>query len=152
LDRKKAVQKIKTFLEHNITTFVCLQERSELKRFKPYWDIVEAENKNAKQIIFEIEDMGVADEESVDVFTNELVSLYNQGENMLIHCWGGHGRSGYIAAIVLGKLYNLTPQEALRRVQAAHDCRSGGIKSTSPQHYTQFQQVVSILKKHQSKM
>jgi protein-tyrosine phosphatase len=148
----KAQQKISSILGCHITTWVCLQERRELKRFSPYWNMVLKENKHAQLIIFEIPDLGVTTDESIDTFTNELVQRFHDGENMVIHCWGGHGRTGTVCAILLGKLYHLTPEESLLRVQAVHDCRSGGKKSLCPQNSSQFQQVLRVLNRHFQKI
>ena len=37
--------------------------------------------------------------------------------------WEGHGRAGTICAILLGRLYSIGAEEALRRVQLYHDTR-----------------------------
>eukprot|EP00889_Picochlorum_renovo_P003306 jgi/Picre1/30336/NNA_005700.t1 len=49
---------------------------------------------------------------------------------MYLHCWGGRGRAGTVGACVLGKMYGLSGEEALTRVQRAFDTRNdGGRKS-----------------------
>lgn len=37
---------------------------------------------------------------------------------MYIHCWGGHGRTGTLVALVLGMLYEIPCSQALRYTQA----------------------------------
>lgn len=52
-------------------------------------------------------------ERSVD----EIISLIEAGEKVGIYCYGGHGRTGYMAAAVLGKMYpDLDPIAFLRKV------------------------------------
>jgi len=51
----------------------------------------------------------VTEDEKVDQFTNELVQLYHKGRNILIHCWGGHGRTGTISAVLYGMQSSLLP-------------------------------------------
>ena len=40
-----------------------------------------------------------------------------RGEKMYIHCWGGHGRTGTLVAIMLSRLYCLPYTTALRYTQ-----------------------------------
>jgi hypothetical protein len=44
-------------------------------------------------------------------------------EVMYIHCHGGHGRTGTIAALLLGRLYGLGASAALELYQHLHDTR-----------------------------
>ena len=53
------------------------------------------------------------------------------GEKIYLHCWGGRGRAGTMAACILVSLYGLTGQEALDRVQLAYDTRGEGAPSLS---------------------
>ena len=46
-----------------------------------------------------------------------------QGEVVYLHCWGGRGRAGLMAACALVQLYNLSAEEVLFRIQAAFDTR-----------------------------
>jgi len=73
----------------------------------------------------------------------------NQGEKIYLHCWGGHGRTGTVAAVLLGLLYDISPREALNRVQKYHDVRLEAsqyrMKIDSPQRPSQRQQVRRVL-------
>lgn len=43
---------------------------------------------------------------------------------LFIHCWAGRGRTGLIAACLLGKLYpEVGAEQALNRVDAYYRCR-----------------------------
>ena len=45
------------------------------------------------------------------------------GHVVYLHCFGGHGRAGLVAACMLHRLYGMGAEEALRFVQRAHDAR-----------------------------
>jgi rhodanese-related sulfurtransferase len=154
-EEAKALLKSRQLLNGGIRIFVCLQQKTELQRFKHYRTDVENEFKNMVQqndnldfIIFEIPDNYYADDIDVDNFTNELVERFHKGQNILIHCWGGHGRTGTISAILLSKLYGTGAEESLRRVQAVHDCRIEPRGSRSPQTDGQINQVKRLVKRY----
>lgn len=60
------------------------------------------------------------------------------GENVYIYSLEGHGRIGLIGAILLGRLYGLTPFDALYRVQAAHDSAISEANRAVPIHCPQL--------------
>ena len=61
-------------------------------------------------------------------------------EVLYIHCWGGRGRTGVVAACLLGLLYEgVDAEEALDRVQAYFATRAPG--NPSPETEPQRQQV-----------
>lgn len=60
------------------------------------------------------------------------------GEKMLIHCWGGRGRAGVVGAALLVKLYGISADEALERVQSAFETRND-TERRSPQTDEQIQ-------------
>ena len=64
-----------------------------------------------------------------------------RGEKLYIHCWGGHGRTGTLVAVLLGRLYNLPYTTALRYTQAFHDARVYPQGVRSPQTPVQRAQV-----------
>jgi protein-tyrosine phosphatase len=156
LDAAEATQKLKSFLAAGITTYVCLQQKDELVRFKPYREELttlneQNENKLPLQFVdFEIQDHHVAEPTDVDRVTDELIERFHKGENILIHCWGGHGRTGTISTILYGKLYNLHADEALQRVALYHKCRHTS-KSNAPQTQSQHDQVRLVLSEYHKK-
>ncbi len=64
-----------------------------------------------------------------------------RGERLYIHCWGGHGRTGTLVAVLLGRLYGLPYTNALRYTQAFHDARVYPQGVRSPQTPVQRAQV-----------
>lgn len=73
---------------------------------------------------------------AVDVMERVL-----RGEKLYIHCWGGHGRTGTLVAVMLGRLYGLPYTTALRYTQAFHDARVYPQGVRSPQTPVQRAQV-----------
>ena len=65
-----------------------------------------------------------------------------RGEVLYVHCWGGHGRTGVLAAALVGRLYNLPTGDALRYCQACHDSRLYPQNARSPQTLAQRTQVL----------
>jgi hypothetical protein len=46
-----------------------------------------------------------------------------RGESVYVHCWGGRGRAGLVAACFLQHAYGVSGEEALQRVGRAYDTR-----------------------------
>lgn len=55
----------------------------------------------------------------------KLCSFIKGGMRVFIHCRGGHGRSGMVAAAILCYLYGEHPEHALRKISDIHSTRSG---------------------------
>merc|ERR1711939_1116571 len=82
----------------------------------------------------------------VDLATNLLRRL-DVGEKIYLHCWGGHGRAGTVASILLGLLYGMDGPTAMEWVQELHDCRRYHLSTPSPQTNKQRAQVTRILRR-----
>jgi protein-tyrosine phosphatase len=96
-----------------------------------------------------IQDKGIASDEDVLELVEEIVQRFKKGENIFIHCRGGHGRTGVVAALLLGRLYGLSAYESLELVQKYHDTRidvqeKPGVYS-SPETHEQRGQVYKLL-------
>jgi len=150
LKPEKANDKVKAILTSGITTFVCLQTETELKRFHPYKNLVEEQKKllgnttNIEFVNFQIPDTSVASDKAVKPFIESLIKRLVNNEILYIHCWGGHGRTGTIIALLLGRLYPITPDQALYLTNAFHDMRVTQ-NASSPQTPDQFEQVRRLL-------
>ena len=92
-----------------------------------------------------IHDMGVGPPDQVLLLAKRIITLLAAGERVYIHCTGGHGRTGLVAAVVIGFLYGLDAAMAMRVVQWAHDCRRDVTYPLSPQTINQRNQVHRIL-------
>ncbi|KAF2073254.1 hypothetical protein CYY_005416 [Polysphondylium violaceum] len=172
------ISNLSCLLDNGIRVFVCLQEESELKNFRPYKDDVlkiaveKGIDPNTIEFMhFPMEDGGVA--ESVEVladFIETLLSKLNdaagddnnndndndRGDNnvdddkkrsrkIYLHCWAGRGRTGIIAACLLGRLYKVSGLDALRRTQACYEQRIVGF-GESPEYHPQKMQVIQYLR------
>lgn len=81
----------------------------------------------------------------VDSFCDDLIARVHAGQRMYIHCWGGHGRTGTVVAIMLGRMFNMTISEALSRTQRLHDSREIPQDCRSPSTPCQRAQVKRLL-------
>jgi hypothetical protein len=100
----------------------------------------------AKFAHFGMEDMSVADSlDELDSVVCDLAQRVHDGDVLYLHCWGGRGRTGLVAACLLGALYpELSAEQGLERVQRYYALRqqdSYGIVKTSPETDEQRQQV-----------
>jgi len=70
-----------------------------------------------------IVDLGVPSETALKSLVDDLQARVEAGEKLYIHCWGGRGRAGTVGACLLAKMYGLSADEALERIQRAFDTR-----------------------------
>lgn len=72
---------------------------------------------------------------------------YQKGENIYVHCIGGHGRAGMITAILAKLILNVEVEEALKIIYEAHqkrpEMKEKWRKLGSPQTKKQFTFVYS---------
>jgi len=117
-------------LDAGLNTFVCLNDEYGIqdKRgdyFEPY-----ARNNSripvGHFIHKKIKDMNVGSDADLEEIAVEVVIRLKKGENVYLHCAGGHGRTGGYTAIILHKLYpELSSDEIFEYIQFAHDQRDG---------------------------
>ena len=113
-------------LSNELQTFVCLN--SEYGKtvkgdyYRPY-----ANHLPKNQFIHEpIDDMETVNDETVIALAQKIVERLLNGENVYLHCAGGHGRTGTVAIVTLHMLYpEVTELELFEFVQYAHDQRGG---------------------------
>lgn len=123
-------------LKAGTTTFICLMTKAELERQgRPYFEgvpklIAQAPSEYphlATRLSYRhvpIYDKGVGEDAEVNALVAEIIDMLNRGERIYLHCRGGHGRTGTIASLLLGRLYGLTAYEALELCKRYHDCRA----------------------------
>lgn len=81
-------------------------------------------NKDRDFIHMPVKDMNTGDSTKIKELCKQLKQKICEGKHIYIHCTGGHGRTGTIAAILLYLLYpTITAEQALEYVQYAHDQR-----------------------------
>jgi predicted NAD-dependent protein-ADP-ribosyltransferase YbiA (DUF1768 family) len=123
--------------KEGVKYFIDLTNKNENK-ITPY-------KTNYKYISFPIKDRAYP--ENINKFSkfildiSKIIRSLNNNEKIYIHCKGGHGRSGVVVAILLCKLFNFTPLEALEHTTKYHNnrliMRDKWRKIGSPQTYQQ---------------
>lgn len=100
---------------------------------------------------FGLPDLSVAESlDALDAIVGDLHRRLVRGERLYIHCWGGRGRTGLVAACLLGALYaELDAEHALLRVQSYYELREPSLKK-SPETEEQRQQVRDWYSKRRS--
>lgn len=88
-----------------------------------------------------IVDGAVATDSAMHYLVDDCGMRVSRGERLYIHCWGGHGRTGTLVAILIGRLYGLPHAAALQYCQACHDSRACYQNVRSPQTQAQRHQV-----------
>jgi hypothetical protein len=170
---------IESILSLGITTFVCLQAEYEHDPNIPEFQwrqgyklrtyifdalhMLKAAEKNPLKRVglmcppsrldfrhVPIVDCSTTNDSIVLELAQDIIRRLRSGENIYVHCWGGHGRAGTVISIVLGLMYELTPEEALRRCQQFHDTRRAPLGVPSPQTASQRNQVIRIIKREQA--
>ena len=84
---------------------------------------------------FAIQDMGIPDEaesEQYQVFIEDVVDHLLHEKNVVVHCRGGLGRTGMVAACVLVALRRHSANEA---VDAVREARSGTIQTNKQEEF-----------------
>jgi len=135
------LDKISSLLDAGVTTFVCLVEKTQLKRFNPYKEDAKrlAGNRRLQFFWADIPDLGVAKDKVARSAAETIIRKLKAGEICYVHCWGGNGRTGTILSIVLARLYGIDPQKAIQHFQASHAKRKL-IVNTFPESYRQEEQ------------
>jgi hypothetical protein len=121
-----------------IDTFVCLNQeygrnkihpayaddttdscfgKNNIKAYNPIFD------KSKNFVHLPIPDMSIAEKSKVKALCENIIQRLQSGERIYLHCSGGHGRSGTIAAIVLCMIYKINPETAFEYIQYVHDQR-----------------------------
>ena len=65
-------------------------------------------------LYYPIEDYGVLPDDVLSNLTSKILERINHGNKVGLFCMGGHGRTGYVASVVLGKLGYEDPIQFLR--------------------------------------
>ena len=120
------MQYLTAILAAGIDTFVCLYVEygkvADMHIYNSY-----AVNKLAadKFIHEPIMDMDIGADNKIKSLCQLIVGRLYNGENIYLHCSGGHGRTGTVAAIVLHILYpELNILQIFDYLQFAHDQRA----------------------------
>lgn len=148
-----------------MNAFVSLQTHDELKGFASY-DSDIASNLTKRDVcyigtskrystslffsILEVVDRKSVSSDALAVDMCDGVCLLIDSEKkVVLHCFGGKGRTGLMSCLIFGKLYGMSAEEAMQRLQSLYDnCRKnkGRAIGKIPQTAVQRKQVERILK------
>lgn len=99
---------------------------------------------------FSIVDRKVTTDDKALKIAKLILSNIGKDISTVIHCWGGKGRAGTICAIVIGLLYDVDGDTALKMTNNLFKNRKnqGDKCKKSPQTNVQFEQVRRIVNNH----
>ena len=124
--------------EHEIDVLVSLMEDHEYRGYR-IPELLEQESIGNIEILrFAIEDMGVpreAESERFQTFVQDVVRRLEEDQNVVVHCRGGLGRTGTLAACVLVALGRHAADEAIAAVREA---RKGTIQTREQEDFVRL--------------
>eukprot|EP00891_Asterochloris_glomerata_P009618 jgi/Astpho2/9618/Aster-03890 len=167
LDDEETDRVLITLLELGISTFVCLQAEVSLNTPEKSWRTgrgLRPYIKDAQRILSQahatgsatirqqkldflhlpIIDGSVTTDAAISRLADDCCTRVLAGQRLYIHCWGGHGRTGTLVAIMLSRLYKVSCATALKYTQALHDTRRYPQNVRSPQTAVQRAQVCRL--------
>lgn len=95
-----------------------------------------------------IVDGSISSDQAMSDLADDCCQRVLNGERLYIHCWGGHGRTGTLVAVMLSRLYGLSGLDALHYTQKMHDVRISSQNTASPQTRSQILQVLRLTSPH----
>jgi protein-tyrosine phosphatase len=124
--------------EHEADILVSLMENHEYHGYQ-ISELLEQDSIGKLEILrFAIKDMGVpleAESEKFEAFVQDIVQRLEQGKNIVVHCRGGLGRTGTLAACVLVALGRHSAEEA---IDAVREARKGTIQTREQEDFVRL--------------
>ena len=122
-------------------TYVCLMESDELARFRPYTELIASAGAQLTpplpvldHVHFPIPDRGLPrDETDLLALVRDMLARMSQGRKLYVHCWGGHGRTGTVVAVLLAHLHGISAKTSLIMWKQMHHTRTHHATRASPE-------------------
>ena len=107
---------------NGISKIYCLQEEEELLYLSNGQENIESRRESLSNLGIElvhspVKDFGVPSKEQAAELADSILRDVKSGKNVLVHCMGGLGRTGTIAACVLVRT-GIAPGDAVKAVRA----------------------------------
>jgi protein-tyrosine phosphatase len=124
--------------EHETDVLVSLMEDHEYRGYQ-IPELLERDNIGGIEILrFAIKDMGVpreAESERFESTVRDIVQRLEQGQNVVVHCRGGLGRTGTVTACALVALGRHSADEA---IGAVRETRKGTVQTREQEDFVRL--------------
>jgi protein-tyrosine phosphatase/nicotinamidase-related amidase len=121
---RNLAEDIKVIQAANISNVLTLVTNEELHKYGVPNLIQEFEKAGLKSLQIQIKDQGIPTTEEIERICNWLDAKVNKNEKTLIHCLGGLGRTGTLAALYLKTKNQLSAEEAIAIVRESRSPRA----------------------------
>jgi len=98
-------------------------------------------------VLHKIPDCGITDDTTINNLALLCIDYMNRGIPVFIHCYGGHGRAGTLAGIILSKLTSWNLFDIRKYLQTVHDYRINYVECLCPQRPIQVTQLNRFIRK-----
>jgi len=124
-DRERDLDKdIESIKKENIKKIICLISPDEFTDYGVPDLLVKYKKAGFNVTHISIMDQGIPTVEEVKNLTSEINASVKNKEKVLIHCVGGIGRTGLLAACYLKEFHRLSSKDAIQKVRKTRSARA----------------------------